>query len=47
MNRPAQILERIASSEIYKDYERAFSEATRLPMTFRPVEVWRFALETI
>jgi AraC-like DNA-binding protein/ligand-binding sensor protein len=45
MNQPAQILERIASSEIYKDYERAFSEATRLPMTFRPVEVWRFALE--
>jgi hypothetical protein len=35
----------IASSEIYKDYERAFSEATQLPLALRPVEVWRFALE--
>jgi hypothetical protein len=41
MNRTAQMVERIASSEIYKDYERAFSEATRLPLAFRPVEVWR------
>ncbi len=45
MNRTAQIVERIADSEIYKDYERAFSEATRLPMAFRPVEGWRFGLE--
>jgi AraC-like DNA-binding protein/ligand-binding sensor protein len=45
MNRTAQMVERIASSEIYKDYERAFSEATRLPLAFRPVEVWRFGLE--
>jgi hypothetical protein len=45
MNRTAQIVERIASSEIYKDYERAFSGATRLQLAFRPVEVWRFALE--
>src|SRR5258708_40246438 len=45
MNRTATIVERIASSEIYKDYERAFSEATQLPLALRPVEVWRFALE--
>jgi AraC-like DNA-binding protein/ligand-binding sensor protein len=45
MNRTAQIVGRIASSDIYKDYERAFSEATQLPMAFRPVQVWRFALE--
>jgi len=44
MNRTAQIIERIASSEIYKDCERAFSGATRLPLAFRPLEVWRFAL---
>lgn len=45
MNRTVQIVERIAGSEIYKDYESAFSEATRLPMAFRPVEGWRFGLE--
>jgi AraC-like DNA-binding protein/ligand-binding sensor protein len=45
MNRTAQIVGRIASSDIYKDYERAFSEATQLPMALRPVQVWRFALE--
>src|SRR6266436_9691934 len=45
MNRTATIVERIASSDIYKDYERAFSEATKLPLALRPVETWRFALE--
>jgi len=45
MNRIAQIVERIASSDIYKDYERPFSEATQLPLALRPVEVWRFGLE--
>ena len=45
MNRPVQLVERIAGSDIYKDYERAFSEATRLPMAFRPANTWRFALE--
>ena len=46
MNRTVQIVERIASSEIYKDYERAFSGAKRHQLAFRPVEVGRrFALE--
>jgi AraC-like DNA-binding protein/ligand-binding sensor protein len=45
MNRAAQIVERIESSDIYKDYEHAFSAATHLPMAFRPVEGWRFGLE--
>ncbi len=45
MNRTATVVERIASSEIYKDYERAFSDATQLPLALRPVEVWRFGLE--
>jgi hypothetical protein len=39
MNRIAQTVERIASSDIYKDYERAFSEATKLPLALRPVEI--------
>jgi AraC-like DNA-binding protein/ligand-binding sensor protein len=45
MNRPVQIVERIAGSDIYKDYERAFCEATRLPLALRSANVWRFALE--
>jgi AraC-like DNA-binding protein/ligand-binding sensor protein len=45
MNKNAQIVDRLASSEIYKDYERAFSDATQLPLALRPVEVWRFGLE--
>ncbi len=45
MNRTAQIVERIAASEIYKDYESAFSEATRLPIAFRAAEGWRLGLE--
>jgi AraC-like DNA-binding protein/ligand-binding sensor protein len=45
MNPTAQMVERIASSEIYKDYERAFSDATQLPMAFRAIDGWRFGLE--
>ena len=45
MNRPADLIQRIAKSDIYKDYERAFSDATELPVTLRPVEIWRLALE--
>ena len=44
-NKTAQVVERIAASQIYKDYERAFSEATQLPLAVRPVEVWRFGLD--
>ena len=45
MNRPADLIQRISKSDIYKDYERAFSDATELPLTLRPIEIWRFALE--
>jgi AraC-like DNA-binding protein/ligand-binding sensor protein len=45
MSRSSQIVERIAGSEMYKSYERAFSEATGLPMAFRAVEGWRLGLE--
>ncbi|MFY9987061.1 MAG: helix-turn-helix domain-containing protein [Chthoniobacterales bacterium] len=45
MNRPADLIQRISKSDIYKDYERAFSDATELPMALRPTEIWRFALE--
>ena len=35
------LLEALMNSRIYKDYERAFSEATGLPVTLRPVESWQ------
>lgn len=37
------VLERLAQSPIYKDYERAFAEATGLPLTLSPVEDWHLA----
>jgi AraC-like DNA-binding protein/ligand-binding sensor protein len=45
MNRSADLIQRISKSDIYKDYERAFSDATELPMTLRSTEIWRLALE--
>lgn len=45
MNRPADLIQRISKSDIYRDYERAFSDATELPVALRPTEIWRFALE--
>jgi AraC-like DNA-binding protein/ligand-binding sensor protein len=45
MNRGADLIQRISKSDIYKDYERAFSDATQLPMALRPTEIWRLALE--
>ena len=35
------LVEALANSKIYQDYERAFSEATGLPVTLRPVESWQ------
>ena len=45
MNKPAQIVERIANSAFYREYERAFNQATQLPLNLRPVETWRLGLE--
>src|SRR5262245_41596799 len=35
------LLEALADSRIYQDYERAFTEATGLPVALRPVESWQ------
>jgi AraC-like DNA-binding protein len=35
------ILEALTDSRIYQDYERAFTEATGLPVALRPVESWQ------
>ena len=45
MNRATDLIQRISKSDIYKDYERAFSDATQLPVALRPTEIWRLALE--
>src|SRR5215208_3881999 len=38
------LLEALAGSKLYHDYERAFSEATGLPVSLRPVESWQLPL---
>lgn len=35
------LLEALTESRIYQDYERAFTEATGLPVALRPVESWQ------
>jgi AraC-like DNA-binding protein/ligand-binding sensor protein len=40
-NGNGNVIEKLASSKIYHDYERAFSEATGLPVTLRPMESWQ------
>jgi AraC-like DNA-binding protein/ligand-binding sensor protein len=45
MNRANDLVQRLSKSDIYKDYERAFSDATQLPLSLRPTEIWRLALE--
>jgi AraC-like DNA-binding protein/ligand-binding sensor protein len=45
MNRATDLVKRISKSDIYKVYERAFSDATQLSMSLRPTETWRLALE--
>jgi AraC-like DNA-binding protein/ligand-binding sensor protein len=35
------LLEALTSSRLYQDYERAFTEATGLPVSLRPVESWQ------
>lgn len=36
-----QLLEQLSRSQIYQDYERAFSRATGLPLSLRPLESWQ------
>lgn len=35
------LVESLCSSKVYQDYERAFTEATGLPVTLRPAESWQ------
>jgi AraC-like DNA-binding protein/ligand-binding sensor protein len=38
------LVEALATSKIFHEYERAFSEATGLPVALRPVETWQLPL---
>ncbi|EDY19072.1 transcriptional regulator, AraC family [Chthoniobacter flavus Ellin428] len=37
------VLDRLSRSEIYKDYERAFNEATGLPLQLSPIDDWHLS----
>jgi AraC-like DNA-binding protein len=39
-----QMIETLANSRIFEDYQRAYTEATGLPMALRPVESWQLPL---
>ena len=41
MNNSHSLIDALAKSKIYQEYERAFSDATGLPVTLRPVESWQ------
>lgn len=43
MNENKNLIEALTNSTIYREYERAFSQATGLPLTLRPVEGWQLA----
>ena len=42
-NSQSHLIKRLSESQIYKDYERAFGEATGLPLNLSPVENWQLA----
>jgi AraC-like DNA-binding protein/ligand-binding sensor protein len=43
-NRFGSIVQRLARSEMFKEYERAFSDATELPVALRPLEAWNLSM---
>lgn len=44
MNQHENLIETLAGSKMYRDYERAYSDATDMPMSLQPVETWRLPL---
>ena len=44
MNGHGQMVERLANSQAFQDYERAFTETTGLPLALRGVETWQLPL---
>jgi AraC-like DNA-binding protein len=44
MNANGQLLETLTHSEMFQNYERAYTETTGMPVTLRPVETWQLPL---
>src|SRR5437016_5707292 len=44
MNGNSNLIKTLADSKICQDYERAYTEATGLPLTLRPLESWQIPL---
>jgi AraC-like DNA-binding protein/ligand-binding sensor protein len=44
MLKSAEIVQHLSKSQIYRDYEAAFNQATHLPLALRPHELWQHAL---
>src|ERR1700757_3480200 len=44
VSRLAGIVQRLSRSELFKDYERAFSETTKLPLALRALETWNLSM---
>jgi AraC-like DNA-binding protein/ligand-binding sensor protein len=43
MNKDTNVMERLNRSEVYGEYQKAFGDATELPLTLRPLETWQLA----
>ncbi len=44
MDANGQLLETLIRSEMFQNYERAYTETTGMPVTLRPVETWQLPL---
>ena len=44
MPKSAEIVQLLSKSQIFRDYESAFSRATELPLALRPNQLWQHAL---
>jgi len=44
MNTTGTLIETLANSQTFRDYERAYTGATGLPVALRPVETWQLPL---
>jgi AraC-like DNA-binding protein/ligand-binding sensor protein len=42
-----QLVEKLARSAIYREYARAFSDATGMPLALRPVEHWQLPMRDV
>ena len=43
MNKDANVMERLNRSEVFGEFQKAFGEATELPLTLRPLQTWQLA----